>query len=375
MNKNKISPELLNEVSALSYSKNNAFISCSNFNKTKQFLDAYEYKYTPYRFANCFLLDLDYNDLNILSNLDFVDYIEPNIKVSSCSFKKELIHLDNLTENKYFGQNQTICFIDTGLHPHFDFIFPHSKILKFIDLVEKYTEPYDDNGHGTFVAGVACGNGIYSTERKGIAPLANIVSIKALNKKGNSNSNIILDAMQWVYENHKVYNISVVCMSFGADTQDETNPLSNGAEALWKAGITVVAAAGNSGPSKNTIKSPGDNPYIITVGALDASKMKTAEFSSRGPTIYGHKPDLIAPAVAITSCNNTALPYTNMSGTSVATPIVAAICAIIKSKYPKFTNNDIKKFLLNNCTHITGDIDTEGAGYLNFENLYNNKSL
>ena len=119
-------------------------------------------------------------------------------------------------------------------------------------------------------------------------------------------------------------------------------------------------------PENNTIKSPGSNPYIITVGALDISKNQVADFSSRGPTIYGHKPDLLAPAVDIVSCNNKALPYTKMSGTSVATPIVAAVCAIIKSKYPNMTNNEIKKFLLSHCTKITGNVDIEGAGFLKF---------
>ena len=93
-----------------------------------------------------------------------------------------------------------------------------------------------------------------------------------------------------------------------------------------------------------------------------------AEFSSRGPTIYGHKPDLIAPAVDITNCNNSCPPYTQMSGTSVATPIIAGICAVIKSKYPKMTNTEIKEYLLSHCSAITGDRDQEGAGFINFKN-------
>lgn len=369
MNKNKIESELLNEISILSTNLSKIFVLSNNFNKTKKFLDKYHFSYTPYRFANCFYMNADCDDLNILSHQEEIEIIKQNASVQALKLEQDFMHINNLTENKFLGQNQTICFIDTGLHPHFDFIFPYSKVIKFVDLVGNNEEPYDDNGHGTFVTGIACGHGIFSSCQKGFAPLANIVSIKALNKNGNSNSNIILDAMQWVYENHKVYNISVVCMSFGADCGELSDPLSNGAEALWKAGITVVAAAGNSGPKENTIKSPGNNPNIITVGALDISKMNTAKFSSRGPTIYGHKPDLLAPAVDIVSCNNKALPYTKMSGTSVATPIVAGICAIVKCRFPNFTNNDIKKFLIKHCTPITGNIDIEGAGYLDFKNL------
>jgi len=276
------------------------------------------------------------------------------------------MNLSNLTENKFFGKGVTICFIDTGIFPHFDFVFPKNKIIKFIDLINNKNEPYDDNGHGTFVAGICSGNGIFSCSRKGVATDANIISIKALKSSGESNSNVILDAMQWVYENYKKYKISIVCMSFGADFLDKHDPLSKGAQALWNLGITVVAAAGNSGPKENTIKSPGTNPNIITVGALDISKLSVAKFSSRGPTIYGNKPDLLAPATNLISCNNLSLPYTQMSGTSVATPIVAGVCAIIKQKHPHFTNNQIKKHLLSHCIPITYNINIEGHGYLKF---------
>ena len=367
MNKNKISPELLQPVSILNTeNRKNVFVSTNNFNKTKRFLNTYKYSYIPYRFANCFFLNADNDDINILSLQDEITLIQANTSVQALNLEQDFINISTLTENKYFGQGQTICFIDTGIHPHLDFIFPKTKILKFIDLVDKKETLYDDNGHGTFVAGIACGNGIFEKSNLGFAKFANIISIKALSKNGDSNSNVILDAMQWAFENHKVYNISVVCMSFGADVNNTINPLSSGAEALWKAGITVVAAAGNSGPNEKTIKSPGNNPHIITVGALDIKTLNVADFSSRGPTTYGHKPDLLAPAVDIVSCSNLALPYTKMSGTSVATPIVAGICAILKSKYPKMTNKEIKKFILSHCTKITGNIDTEGAGYLKF---------
>ncbi len=366
MNKNKISPNLISEVNVLSNKKQNVMVTANDFNKIKSFLDVYKYVYTPYRFANCFCLSADGDDINILSNQQDVNYICENLSVTLEKFEKQLLNIENLTQNKYLGQGQTICFIDTGISPHFDFIFPKSRIIKFIDLTKKVNTPYDDNGHGTFVAGIACGGGVLDATLTGFAPLANIISIKALGEKGNSNSNTILDAMQWVYENHKVYNISVVCMSFGADVNFNLDPLSRGAESLWKRGIVVVAAAGNSGPEKNTIKSPGNNPYIITVGGLDSKNMNIADFSSRGPTIYGHKPDLLAPAVDVVACNTSNPPYTTMSGTSVATPIVAGICADIKSRWPNMTNNEIKQFLLSHCVKITGDKDSEGAGYLKF---------
>ena len=367
MDKNKISPEILNKVSTLENKQTECVVvSANNFDDMKKFLKTYKYHYTPYRFANCFCLPADFDDINILSNQNCVSYIFSNSEVKIENAECDFMNISALTENKFFGQGQTICFIDTGIFPHLDFIFPHNRVIKFIDLYHQSQTQYDDNGHGTFVAGVCCGNGTIENTHLGFATRANIIMIKALGDKGNSNSNMILDAMQWVFENHKAYNISVVCMSFGADVINGSDPLSKGAESLWKRGIVVVAAAGNSGPNKSTIKSPGNNPYIITVGALDSKSMKVADFSSCGPTIYGHKPDLLAPAVDIVACNNSIPPYTFMSGTSVATPIVAGICAIIKSRYPTMTNNEIKKFLLDHCVKITGDKDSEGAGYLKF---------
>lgn len=370
MNKNKISSKLIDEVNVLTLQDEPVFVSSNNFNETKNFLNKFNYQYVPYRFANCFCLKADFEDINILSNQTSVRYIFPNEDVKISRTETDLMNLPHLTQNKYLGQGQTICFIDTGVYPHVDFILPTNRIVKFIDLVNFAPNAYDDNGHGTFVAGIACGRGLMNKNSIGFAPLANIISIKALSDKGSSNSNVILDAMQWVYENHKAYNIGVVCMSFGADTGLDSDPLSSGAEALWRRGITVVAAAGNSGPENESIKSPGNNPHIITVGGLDVNTMQTADFSSRGPTIYGHKPDLLAPAVNISSCNNNLPFYTTMSGTSVATPIVAGICADIKSRWKNVTNNEIKKFLVSHCTHLTGEVDVEGAGYLNFNNLY-----
>ena len=370
MNRNKVSPSILKQVNILN--KNNqqkVFVTCSNFNKAKSFFNSCKYSFSGYRFADCFSLSADVEDIDILSNQEFVNYIYPNKKVCVENLEQNFVHIENLTKNKFLGQNQTICFIDTGIFPHFDFIFPNNRILKFVDFINNSSLPYDDNGHGTFVSGIACGRGIYCNLNIGFAPKANIVSIKALGENGSSNSNTILDAMEWIYQNHKVYNIGVVCMSFGADTENGIDPLSKGAEALWKEGLVVVAAAGNSGPNKETIKSPGNNPNIITVGALDTSNFNVADFSSRGPTIYGHKPDLLAPAVDIVSCNNKGLPYTKMSGTSVATPIIAGICADIKSKHPNMTNTDIKKYLISHCTKLTGDVDTEGAGYINFKTI------
>lgn len=238
----------------------------------------------------------------------------------------------------------------------------------------KEKKTYDDNGHGTFVAGAGSGNGLMSKGKyAGIAPNSKIISIKALNNLGEASAIKILEAMQWVHDNFQKYNIRVVCMSFGSEPLGINDPIMKGAEVLWNKGIIMVAAAGNSGPEFETIKSPGISPKIITVGGLNDNRtenglfnpenFQVAEFSSRGPALRRYKPDLIAPAVNITSCSNLVKnPYTTLSGTSVATPMIAGICSLMVDKQPNITPDIIKRRLISTCSGITFNKNIEGAG-------------
>lgn len=275
------------------------------------------------------------------------------------------------------GQNQTIAYIDTGISPHLDFTLGKNRIIKFVDLINHRIFPYDDNGHGTFVSGVGSGSGLMSSGKYGgICPKSNIIAIKALDKGGEANSLKILEAMQWVYDYHKKYNIKVVCMSFGSEPLGENDPIMQGAEKLWEQNLVVVSAAGNSGPEYKTIKSPGISKKIITVGGFDDNRIddqsylpeffEIADFSSRGPAFEEFKPDLVAPAVDITSCGIYS-PYTKLSGTSVATPMVAGVSALLLEKKPNLTPAEIKKILTENCKPITFNKNQEGSGYLTFK--------
>ena len=275
------------------------------------------------------------------------------------------------------GQNQTIAYIDTGISPHLDFTLGKNRIIKFVDLIHHRIFPYDDNGHGTFVAGVGSGSGLMSNGKySGICPKSNIIAIKALDNGGEANSLKILEAMQWIYDYHKKYNIKVVCMSFGSEPLGENDPIMQGAEKLWEKNLVVVSAAGNSGPEYKTIKSPGISKKIITVGGFDDNRIdeqnflpeyfEIADFSSRGPALEDFKPDLVAPAVDITSCGITST-YTKLSGTSVATPMVAGVSALLLEQNPALTPFEIKKILTENCVPITFNKNQEGSGYLTFK--------
>ena len=169
------------------------------------------------------------------------------------------------------------------------------------------------------------------------------------------------------------FNIKVVCMSFGSVVKDKADPLMFGAEALWNSGIVVVCAGGNSGPDISTIMSPGASCKVITVGALEIKndRLRVADFSSRGPIFNKYKPDLIVPGVDIMSTNNFQNKkfYTELSGTSVSTPMVAGIVSLLFRLNDKYTPNEIKYMLINACEPLKGDRNSEGYGVLDLRKL------
>lgn len=278
-----------------------------------------------------------------------------------------------ISYNKKRGQDVGIAIIDTGICPHYDLIYPENRIVAFQDFVEHRFSPYDDDGHGTHVAGIAAGNGFVSQKFVGTAPCANLISIKALNGEGNGTTSDILAALQWVINNRRLYHIRVINLSLGvaSDSSYEEDPLIKGANAAVRHGLTVVAAAGNNGPDRCTINSPGTSPYVITVGAADfASTPSVAAFSSRGPTPAGIvKPDLLAPGVDIVSLDATnPKGYIMQSGTSMAAPVVSGAAACLYSLYPNLTPMEVKRILMHNTLPLRRtSSNAQGRGILNYE--------
>lgn len=367
-----------------------------NFEKAINLFNLKNYKIKAvFPFINAICLEIDLQELQELKAINNVVFISSQTTVfAQSSIAKKIINVNQFYSAGLFGAGVTVAIIDTGVHPHLDFLYPKNRIIKFVDFIKRNINKeiknsnsffvndtasfYDDNGHGTFVAGLVGGNGIMSGKKYcGIAPMCNLIILKALDKDGQSTSVEMLEAMQWVFDNKEKYNIKVVCMSFGAVPTSKSDPLMKGAERLWDSGIAVVAAGGNSGPEKQTIKSPGACRKIITVGALDDArdenenyykeKFKIADFSSRGPAFEFYKPDLIVSGVNIISCGCLS-NYTQMSGTSVSAPIVAGICALIFEKYNfHISPNQIKTLLQYFCTPIVNNRNVEGFGYLHFD--------
>ena len=373
----KIDKNLLSLVKTQSGTqKVKCLVYAKNFLYAKRYLQKYYDKnLKEYPFIRAFGLDVDAGNIFSLARQSEIKYISSVTKVfAQMDTARKVMHID---EAQIIAGNKdvTVAVIDTGICEHIDFFSFENRVVCFKDFVNGRQLPYDDNGHGTFVAGVLGGNGFASGKKfMGVAPHCKIVMCKALDKNGETGANTILEAMQWIFDNRQKYNIKVVCMSFGSQPLSSGDPLMLGAEVLWNNGIVVVAAAGNSGPANSTIKSPGISPKIITVGALNDGRKKVenhqndfgvAEFSSRGPALNFYKPDCLACGVDIvcTSSKPDVL-YTKMSGTSVATPIVAGSCALLLSQNYKLTPDQVKSKIIKSCHKITGDRNTEGFGVL-----------
>lgn len=261
------------------------------------------------------------------------------------------------------GKGIGVAVIDTGIHPHADL---NGRIKAFKDLVQNKTAPYDDNGHGTHVAGDIAGSGALY---KGTAPAASIIGVKVLNKQGSGMLSTVIQGIQWCIENKDEHGIKVINMSLGSTAVEsyKNDPVCQAVEAAWTQNIVVCVAAGNEGPESRTISSPGIDPYVITVGAVDDKNSlnfndyEIAGFSSRGPSIDGYiKPDVVCPGtnvISLRSPNSTidkqnkaarvGSQYISLSGTSMATPICAGVAALMLEADSSLTPDKVKEILKN----------------------------
>ncbi|SNR87677.1 serine protease AprX [Anaerovirgula multivorans] len=294
-----------------------------------------------------------------------------------------------LWNNNITGKDVVVVVMDTGIYEHPDL---SGRIIAFKDFVNQKSHPYDDNGHGTHVAGDIAANGSQSNGNyRGPAPEAQLIGVKVLNKIGSGSLSVVIEGLQWCIDNKESLSIRVINMSLGAETTMpySEDPVCMAVANAWEAGIVVCAAAGNSGPQNNTINSPGIHPSVITVGALDDRNTvsleddSVADFSSRGPTIDGfEKPDIIAPGTDIISLRspNSMLDkqnkqaridewYTSLSGTSMATPVCSGVIAQILQVNPSLTPDQVKELLIHTANPLEDvDANSQGAGIINVKN-------
>ena len=241
----------------------------------------------------------------------------------------------------------------------------------------------------THVTGIACGNRYMSNGKyKGIAPESNIISVKILDKNGQGSPISAVKGMEWILKNRHKYNIRIVNLSIGTYDKSLYTPLMNAVNTLWRNGITVVAASGNNADKYPKVTIPGINPRIITVGSFEDFCIKK-KFGSHSFIYYERsflsslkpfsKPDILAPGENIISVKSpnfdfsqkgrenfeiTDNNYIEMTGSSMATPIVSGAIALLMEKEPQITPDKIKEKLIktsykNNSVINKGILDIE----------------
>jgi serine protease AprX len=285
------------------------------------------------------------------------------------------------------GQGVTVAVLDTGIDNLPDF---SGRLVGGVDLTGANNPFQDSYGHGTFVAGLVAGDGASSNgQYSGEAPGANLVSIKVAGATGRTDLATLILGLQWAIVHQSAYGIKVLNISLGFQPSESTviNPLDMAVQAAWGSGITVVVSAGNAGPFNGTILSPGDDPLVITVGALDdmaspsASGDEMTNFSSAGPTSPDGwvKPDVVTSGRSVVSL---AAPgstiYGNFpsarvgsanfvgSGTSFSSAIASGAAALVLADNPGLTPNQVKARLLGTASPgPAGNPFVDGHGALN----------
>jgi serine protease AprX len=277
----------------------------------------------------------------------------------------------------YQGQGVAVAVIDSGISASADF---GSRLIAQHSFNSNADSPYDNYGHGTHIAGIIAGDGTSSNGLyKGIAPQANLISLKVSDDSGMAYESDTVAALQWVFENKDTYNIRVVNLSLNSISEESyhTSALDLASEMLWFNGVVVVASSGNRSLDGNfyTITaSPANDPYIIAVGASTEAGTDSIEdddvalFSAHGTTVDGFvKPDIIAPGyniVSVLSADsdlNIEYPerlegnddYFRLSGTSMAAPMVSGAAALILQADPTLTPDQVKYRLMNSGNTIT----------------------
>ncbi|MDR3578050.1 MAG: S8 family serine peptidase [Anaerolineaceae bacterium] len=262
----------------------------------------------------------------------------------------------------------------------------------FTDLLAS-KDPY---GHGTHVAGIIFNNFVDSTtgDRMGVAPGASILSVRVLGPDGSGSYSTIIEGIQYVISTQSQFNTRILNLSLSATqtTPYFIDPIDRAVEKAWADGITVVAAAGNSGPGAETISVPGNDPYVITVGAVDGKRTAgywtddiLPKWSATGPTLDGFlKPDILAPGTQIISFMyndysnpadsaylvrihpdySTTTDLFRMNGTSMATGVVSGVVALMLAYNPTLSPEQVKYRLMATARQMNTADGTTGMSPL-----------
>ena len=307
------------------------------------------------------------------------------------------------------GSGVTVAVVDSGIADHPDIGGRQVTEVEIVGHEKGFADYY---GHGTHVAGTIAGDGSSSGDSRsfrrfsGIAPKAKLVSVRVLGPDGNGRVSDVMAGIDWVVAHKDLHGIRVMNLSLGhpVDQSYGTDPLCQAVERAWKAGIVVVVAAGNEGAGGYaSIHSPGNDPYVITVGASNNYQTGgrlddiLTTYTSLGPSYLDHvvKPDLVAPGnrtISLRAEGSTLdagypelrvkqgvyrddpasagldSPYFQLSGSSMAAGVVSGMAALMIQAEPSVTPDTVKARLMKSAEkRLDYDIFSEGAGFADLD--------
>jgi serine protease AprX len=300
------------------------------------------------------------------------------------------------------GQGIGVAVVDSRISPHAALA---NKVVANVSMIAGDASVSDAFGHGTHVAGIVAGNSTASRMvtdlyTGGVAPGVQLVNVRVLGADGVGRTSDVIAGIEWAIANRVRYDIRVINLSLGHPVMEPaaTDPLCEAVAEAVQAGIVVVAAAGNNGVAADGsrvlggINSPGNSPWAITVGSLNTwGTVKRQDdtvttYSSRGPTRYDEavKPDVGAPGNKIVSleANGSYIPsaysylhragtgtnsYMQLSGTSMAAPMVSGGVALLLQGTPGLIPAQVKMALQADATYMPdAGLIGAGAGSVNF---------
>ncbi len=287
--------------------------------------------------------------------------VDPDVEVQAADIvANQQVSADDVWAQGYDGSGVRLAILDSGIATsHIEFA---GRIVACKTEVVGTTTCEDDQGHGTHAAGIAGAKGI-DGRAKGVAPSVLFMVDKVLNSSSKGFFSDIIAGIDWATSN----NAQIISMSLGTSPVDGAGTQSNcdswypslttAINNAVAAGVTVVAAAGNSGTSG--LGAPGCISSVIAVAAVDSSDT-LASFSSRGVALKDH--GVAAPGESLYSTYLNG-GYTTMSGTSMATPMVSGTIALMLSKDPKLSPSDIRDILFSNSDCVSGTCPNTNIGY------------
>lgn len=295
-----------------------------------------------------------------------------------------------LSTCKLTGNNVGVALIDSGLYPHKDLTEPRNKISYFFDTIDNLNYPYDDNGHGTFIAGLICGSGRSSEGLyKGIAINSHICCYKAFDALGRGYVSNILYSLENILSISEEQNIKILCLPF--EYTGHNKFILSSFDTMFKKAISKniipVVPSGSLNSSSSSIQGIAILNSCITVSGIDTTKtISPYKYSSSGPYGKINKPNICAACVNIVSLNSDKnyiseknnhriyppklkQSYTTLSGTSISCAYICSIIALLLEDNPSLAFNDILSLLKLSCEDLGLPKGIQGEGSIVFSNL------